>query len=88
MTFTQEERDNIIRILQERHAVNACEVCGNNNFSVADTAVQLTIRDLHGPVVIPSPSIPAAAVVCSNCGNIRLHALGALGLLQRNENNG
>jgi hypothetical protein len=85
MAFSQEQRDEIIRILQARGAIRPCEVCGQNNFGVQDTAIHLTVRDLTGPVQIPGTSIPAVAVFCSNCGNIRFHAMGILGLLPREQ---
>jgi hypothetical protein len=32
-------------------------------------------------------TVPAAAIVCNRCGFLSQHALGALGLLPKNESN-
>lgn len=74
-------KDLLIIALQQRKTKSVCEVCEQNNWAIVDQAIGLPITDLSGNVIIPSPQIPAAALICNNCGNIRLFALGALGLL-------
>lgn len=85
MAFTQEQRDEIVRILRERGANQPCEVCTRNNFTIMDTAVHMSVRDLTGAIQIPGTTLPTVAVLCTNCGNIRFHALGILGLLPREQ---
>ena len=74
-------REQVLAALQAKVRSPTCEVCQTNNWGVADHPVGLNLTDLSGNVVIPAPQIPAAALICSNCGNVRFHALGALGLL-------
>jgi hypothetical protein len=81
MPLPSNYRDQLILALQQRKAKTTCEVCEQNNWAIVDQAIGLPITDLSGNVIIPSPQIPAACLICNNCGNIRLFALGALGLL-------
>jgi len=83
MTLPIDFKEKLIKILNEKGVTVKCELCGQNNWAVADQAVTLNISKLEGPFQIPPPSIPSAALVCNNCGNIRLFALGVLGLLEQ-----
>ena len=71
----------LLQRLAERGVRPQCEVCGQNNWAALEQAIGLPITDLSGSVVIPTPQIPVAALICNNCGNVRTLALGALGLL-------
>lgn len=79
--MSQEEKNNIVRILQEKGAVMPCPRCGKNQFTLADGYLNNSLQqDLNG-ITIGGPSIPSVAVVCTNCGYISQHAIGVLGLL-------
>lgn len=86
MPLSPEQRQQIANALQERGANRACEACGNGEFAVADEIAQLRIAPM--PNMIGGPTIPAAAVVCRRCGNVRFHALGLLNLLALGRRNG
>ena len=58
-----------------------CPRCASTEFSVADGYLNQTIQGELSGVVIGGPSIPSALIVCTNCGFMSQHALGALGLL-------
>lgn len=75
----------LLATLQERKVNPICELCGQNNWAVVDQAVSVQITDLSGRFSIPPPQIPSAGLVCNHCGNIRLLALGVLGLLPKGE---
>ena len=80
--MNQEEKDNIIRILQERGANLNCPRCGNNNFSLVDGYFNQPLQaQLNNNLVIGGPAIPSVAVVCVRCGFLSQHAIGVLGLL-------
>ena len=85
MSLPTEFREKVLAALSEKRANPTCEICGQNNWSVVDQAASVQLTDLSGGFRIPPPQIPAAALVCNNCGNIRLFALGALGLLPKSE---
>lgn len=52
-------------------AAAPCEVCGGTDWSVDDHTVHIPVGP---PDVTPTPTLPAAAVICTRCGYIRLHA--------------
>ena len=81
MPLPSNYRDQLLLALQQRKAKSICQVCERNDWTIVDQAIGLPITDLSGSVIIPSPQIPAACLICNNCGNVRLFALGALGLL-------
>lgn len=70
----------ILEKLKERGAAPLCEICQHNNWAVVDQAIAAPISDLSGTLRIPQPHIPCAALICNHCGNMRLFALGALGI--------
>ena len=59
-----------------------CEICDHNHWSAVDQAATLLVSDLGGGISLPPPNIPCAALICNNCGNVRLFALGALGVFE------
>jgi hypothetical protein len=81
MAVPADFRAKVLAALAQKRVTPACELCGQNNWAVVDQPVSVQITDLSGGFMIPPPQIPSAGLVCNNCGNIRLFALGALGLL-------
>jgi ribosomal protein S27AE len=77
----QEEKDKIIKALEERLAKLPCPRCGNQQFSLADGYFSQPLQENLGGIVLGGPAIPSVVVVCNKCGFISQHALGALGLL-------
>jgi hypothetical protein len=88
MPLPADFRDRLLAALKERGAKSICEICGQNNWAVIDQAVSILITDLSGGFQLPPPQIPSGGLVCNNCGNIRLFALGALGLLPKADGEG
>ena len=83
MALPKDFNERLLATLKEKRVNPVCEICGHNDWAALDQAVSLQITDLSGTFSIPSPQIPSAGLVCNNCGNIRLFALGALGLLPK-----
>jgi hypothetical protein len=81
MALPADYLDNVRKALGEKGVIGVCDGCGKNNWSIVSQPIKLPLTDLTTNVRIPEPNIPCAAVVCSTCGNVRLHALGVLGLL-------
>jgi hypothetical protein len=76
-------QQKVIEALGNKKINVVCELCSKNNWAVADQPVSLPITDLSGSLRIPTPQIPVAALICNNCGNVRIFALGVLGLLPK-----
>lgn len=81
----QEQKQRIIKALEEHGAVLPCPRCGNNSFTLLDGYVNQPVQAELKDVVIGGPSIPTIVVACDRCGFLIHHALGKLGLLPREE---
>jgi len=78
----KEKNKKAIDILTSKGATQPCTRCGNIKFSVLDGYFRYDVQlELDGSINFGGPHIPCLAVACDNCGNISMHALGALGLL-------
>lgn len=74
------DRNEIIAALEAAGVRLPCPRCGNSNFSL-EGYVSLTVQSDPNTINLGGPAIPSVATVCSRCGHVSLHALGALGLL-------
>lgn len=81
MAETAIDSQSVIRELTQRGATKPCARCGGKQFAVAQDFVNLVMQQSTDAVVIGGPTIPAVVAVCTHCGAITLHALGALGML-------
>lgn len=81
-------KQEIAQKLNEKGAASSCHRCGSKSFSILDGyskyTIQENIDDLPNTVV-GGPSVPVILIVCNNCGAITPHAMGALGLLPKAE---
>jgi len=79
-------KDKIIEQLNARNAIMPCSRCGSNSFAVLNQYSKIFIDEkFDGNLKIGTPTVPVALVVCTNCGAVTMHALGALGLLDNKE---
>ncbi len=84
--MSDENKKKAIDSLNKKGVKKVCPMCGNNNFVIADGYFNQTMQgNLQAGIIIGGPSIPTVAIICTNCGFISHHALGALGLLQNSE---
>lgn len=58
-------------------------MCGKNSFTLADAYIRLELQDDLRNINLGGPSIPTASIICTHCGFVSLHALGILGLLNK-----
>jgi hypothetical protein len=70
-------RQEYIDFINRKVSNKFCELCGENSWAIpADTEMAVALPILQqGSFSIPPPSIPAMITVCTNCGNIRMHAM-------------
>lgn len=87
--FSEEKKQELIRALDGRLKQFGiplkCPMCGNQHFSIADAYLRNDLQADLKSVNLGGPSIPAIAIICSNCGFISQHAVGVLGLLPKEE---
>lgn len=82
-----ERKHEIVEALEERGAKLPCPRCGNQSFTLLDGYFNQVLQTDLGGIILGGPSIPSVVVVCTRCGFLSQHALGALGLLPRREAN-
>jgi ribosomal protein L37E len=83
-------KDEVAKILTSKNALLPCHRCGGKSFSVIDGFSKLPIdKDLDQiqNIAIGGPTVPVVMVACNNCGAITMHAMGALGLMPKEEGN-
>lgn len=83
--MTKEEKGEIAAIIKSRITVLKCPMCGLNSFTISDGYVFNEVHDDYKHRVIGGAGIPSVLLVCSNCGFISQHAIGALGLLKKDD---
>ena len=79
--LTQETKQEIISKLNERIQGLTCPMCHQHGFIIADGYFNNPIQDNLNSFNLGGASIPTTAIICSHCGFVSQHALGALGLL-------
>lgn len=84
--LSEEEKTEIIRRLEESGLRGGCPMCEESNWVLADGYLNQSLQgNLSSGLSVGGPSIPSVAIICSNCGFMSQHALGALGLLPDRE---
>jgi hypothetical protein len=85
--ISKEQKGKIINALTERGAVLPCPRCGNKNFTLLDGYINSLVQpEVTSGIILGGPTVPTVGVVCSRCGYLCQHAIGALGLLPKTEN--
>lgn len=64
-----------------------CPYCGGGKFTTTQSFATILIGDDTKNINL-GPNIPAGMIVCENCGHIEFFAMGSLGLLKAEENEG
>lgn len=88
--ITQEEKQRIILELNKRFGSSGikCPMCENNHFIIGDGYFNSFMQGDFRSLNLGGPSIPSIPIICDRCGFISSHALGVLGLLPKNDNEG
>ena len=69
------------------HGFPSCPYCGGQNFTTTQNFATFLIAEDTQNINL-GPNIPAGMVVCEKCGHIEFFAMGPLGLLNTEENDG
>ena len=70
-----------------RHGFPSCPYCGGQKFTTTQNFATFLIAEDTQNINL-GPNIPAGMVVCEKCGHIEFFAMGPLGLLNTEENDG
>jgi len=80
MSLNDEDIEKIAKALEERKAPNVCPCCGREGtLEFAPDTAQMPFGPRANTTAVLS-LMPCAVLVCTNCGNVRMHALNAIGL--------
>lgn len=74
-------QDDIKEFILAKVTNHFCPACSSNAWSLlGDDEHVLALMALrsNGAFSMPPPSMPVAAMACTNCGYVRSHALGAI----------
>lgn len=85
LEWTPEQKDKVINILKKKGIRLPCPRCGNPEFTLLDGYSLQLIQQELGRIVVGGPNVPLITTVCTQCGFVSQHALGALGLLPDKE---
>lgn len=80
MSKVYNAKDAISILKQKGIGRYRCAFCGSPNFSIQDQVANINIGTELGHLELGN-HIPAAIMVCTNCGNLQFFALGMLGML-------
>jgi len=83
--FTKKQKDEIIKILEERGAKRPCPRCNHRYFNILDGYFVQTIQNQYSSITVGGISVPSVVAICPNCGYLSQHALGTLGLLPKED---
>ena len=83
--LTQEQKDKIVKALNDCGAKFPCPRCGNDTFTLLDGYLNQIIQAEPKGIVLGGRTVPSVVVVCNRCGYLSQHALGVLGLLPKEE---
>lgn len=79
MGMTDRQKQTIQQSLQGK-GFGACPMCRQGGWQVGDELVHAPTTSLGGGMSLGGPHIPMAQIICTNCGFVSHHAVGALGI--------
>lgn len=79
--ISKKKKEEIAKILDEKLKGIKCPMCHKDSFIIADGYFNNVLQDNLDGLVLGGSTIPTISIICSNCGFVSQHALGALGLL-------
>lgn len=83
--INEEEKNTIIKSLMLKMPRLECPMCHNHHFILADGYIMLGVQDVKERIVLDGNVMPVIGLVCSRCGFVSFHSLGALDLLNKED---
>ena len=84
MSMSYSENDFLNAIRLKCPNPQPCPFCGALNYVTDPEMAMIPVQSSTDGLVI-GKSIPCGILVCNNCGHVNFFALGALGLLPKND---
>lgn len=82
----EEQKKLILRILSSKIPQFQCPMCQSKVFAILDGYMTNNLQEDYKNIVLPNKQIiPSVIIVCTNCGFMSQHSIGALGLLEERE---
>ena len=81
--FSDEQKEEFKKVLQDRAATRPCPRCGNASFFLLDGHLSPTIQANLTKSILGGKNVPVIVLICDRCGFLSQHALGVLGLLPK-----
>ena len=86
MNNKENNKETIAKKIREILPNIECPMCHNRHFAILDGYLVFPVPDDYKMSFFQAQkSIPAIGIICTKCGFISQHALGILGLLEKNE---
>jgi ribosomal protein L37E len=79
MAFTDKQKNAILGNLRSKIR-GSCPMCGQGNWNMQDELVACVTTSLQGGMAMGGPMVPTIQVICTHCGFVSFHAVGALGV--------
>ncbi len=79
MELTEDDKQRIIRWLNEKCGNMRCTCCGMPNWEIVPVATLPITVDIHSMRFFYSQGIPQVCVVCTNCGHMLFFNTGVIG---------
>ncbi len=79
--MTDNHKQRIVSALEQRGVTAPCPRCGHKSFALVDGYFAAVVQSSLPSLQLGGQLVPYIAVVCSHCGFMAQHSLGALGLM-------
>lgn len=81
MSMTDRQKATIQEVLRQKGFGPSCPMCRNTSWQLHDDLVHSPVTVLGAAIMqVGGPVIPMAQLICTNCGFVSHHAVGALGI--------
>lgn len=81
--LSEDKKHELIKTLSERLGQFECPMCHQRQFTVIDGYFVPSLLSEYSSPALSTSGIPMAGIVCIHCGFVSFHALGAIGLLNK-----
>ena len=82
--FSEQLKRTVIERLKGRGVPpEKCPMCRASKWIIGDGFLNQPVQKSFPVFSVGGPTLPCIALLCNNCGFVSLHAVGVLGLLEK-----